>query len=314
MGSPPSKSDSDAVRTALLEWYAARKRDLPWREVDDPYAILVAEVMSQQTQLERVVDAWGAFLDRWPTVEVLADAAPGEVIAFWSTHRLGYNRRAEYLHAAAQHVVETWDGDFRTTPSALSELKGVGPYTANAVASFAFGEEHAVVDTNVKRVLHRFYGLDSPDDEGYRELAAELIPADAPGTWNNAIMELGALVCEPTPQCDAAPCPWREWCEAYRTGDFTAPDVPSQPSFDGSRRQFRGRIVRAVSERGALGLEQLGSLVRVDYGPEDPDDKAWLRDLVADLEEDGLVSLSTDEAGNAVVTPRGECTSMESTD
>ena len=112
MSEPAPPGALPAVRTAVLEWYATAKRDLPWRDIDDPYGILVAEVMSQQTQLGRVIDAWDAFLERWPTVETLAAATPGEVISFWSTHRLGYNRRAEYLHDAATQVVEESDGQF----------------------------------------------------------------------------------------------------------------------------------------------------------------------------------------------------------
>mgnify|MGYP006272562897 FL=1 len=276
------------VRTALIEWYEADHREHPWRETDDPYAILVSEIMSQQTQLARVVDAWEEFLDRWPTVESLADAARGDVVSFWSDHSLGYNNRAKYLHEAAGQIVDDYDGEFPETPSELQELMGVGPYTANAVASFAFNNGDAVVDTNVKRVLYRAF--DIPDDDTEFELvASDLMPPNRSRVWNNAIMELGGVACGKTPRCDVAGCPWREWCHAYETGDFTAPDVPTQPSFEGSRRQFRGRVINTLGEYDELPLSKLGPRIRVDYGGETG--REWLRELVADLADDGLVDI-----------------------
>ncbi|WP_459988065.1 HhH-GPD family protein, partial [Natrinema sp. JCM 9743] len=138
--------DPGAVREALIEWYEADHRDFPWRRTDDPYEILVSEVMSQQTQLGRVVPAWEAFLEHWPTTADLADADRAAVVGFWTDHSLGYNNRAKYLHEAAQQVEDEYGGDFPETPAELQELMGVGPYTANAVASFAFNDGDAVVD------------------------------------------------------------------------------------------------------------------------------------------------------------------------
>ena len=276
------------VRTALIEWYEADHREHPWRETDDPYAILVSEIMSQQTQLARVVDAWEEFLDRWPTVESLADAARGDVVSFWSDHSLGYNNRAKYLHEAAGQIVDDYDGEFPETPSELQELMGVGPYTANAVASFAFNNGDAVVDTNVKRVLYRAFDIPDDDTE-FERVASDLMPPNRSRVWNNAIMELGGVACGKTPRCDVAGCPWREWCHAYETGDFTAPDVPTQPSFEGSRRQFRGRVINTLGEYDELSLSKLGPRIRVDYGGETG--REWLRELVADLADDGLVDI-----------------------
>ncbi|MFB6352552.1 MAG: A/G-specific adenine glycosylase [Halobacteriales archaeon] len=282
--------DLEGVRRALLDWYAAEHRAFPWRDTDDPYAILVCEVMSQQTQLDRIAEPWAAFLDRWPTVEALAAADRADVVGFWSAHRLGYNNRARYLHEAATMLVEEFDGTFPETADGLQALPGVGPYTATAVASFAFGEATAVVDTNVKRVLHRAF--DVPDDDGAFESVAEaLLPDDAPRAWNEAMMELGGTVCSTTPRCDAAPCPWRDQCGAYATGDFSAPDVPTQAPFDGSRRQFRGRVVRALEANGELTLAALGPRVRVDYAPDGDHGRGWLRELLADLADDGLVEV-----------------------
>ncbi|APW98944.1 adenine glycosylase [Halobiforma lacisalsi AJ5] len=299
--SPPEPSfpdDLEAVRTALIEWYEDDHRDFPWRRTDDPYAILVSEVMSQQTQLGRVVEAWEAFLERWPTTAELAAADRADVVGFWTDHSLGYNNRAKYLHEAAAQIEAEYGGEFPETPAELQELMGVGPYTANAVASFAFNNGDAVVDTNVKRVLYRAF--DVPDDDSvFEDAANDLMPAGRSRVWNNGIMELGGVACGQTPRCDEAGCPWREWCSAYETGDFTAPDVPTQPSFEGSRRQFRGRIISTLKEYNELELDRLGPRIRVDYAPDGEYGREWLEGLLADLADEELVELDRD--GESVV-------------
>ncbi len=292
----PGESDREAMRDALRSWYREDHREFPWRETTDPYEILVSEVMSQQTQLGRVVEAWAEFVDRWPTVADLADDDRAAVVAFWTDHRLGYNNRARYLHEAAEQVQTEFDGEFPRDPDELETLMGVGPYTANAVASFAFDNGRAVVDTNVKRVLYRAVeGIreagEGDGDPPYEMVANALMPEGESRLWNNAIMELGGTVCEKRPRCDEQGCPWRGWCHAYATGDFTAPDVPTQPAFEGSRRQFRGRIVRTLGEHGALALDDLGPRVRVDYAPDGTHGREWLRGLLSDLADDGLVEL-----------------------
>ena len=282
--------DLEAVREALIAWYEDDHRAFPWRETDDPYAILVSEVMSQQTQLERVEEAWAEFVERWPTTAALAAADRADVVGFWTDHSLGYNNRAKYLHEAARQVQEEYDGRFPETPDGLEELMGVGPYTANAVASFAFNNGNAVVDTNVKRVCYRAF--DIPDDDAIFETAAnDLMPEGRSRVWNNAIMELGGVACGQTPRCEEAGCPWREWCFAYASGDFTAPDVPTQPKFEGSRRQFRGRIVGTLKEYDDLELDTLGHRIRVDYAPGGEYGREWLLGLLEDLADDGLVTL-----------------------
>ncbi len=294
--------DIERVREKLQKWYENDHRQFPWRETTDPYGILVSEVMSQQTQLGRVVDAWEAFLERWPTAAGLAAADRADVVAFWTSHSLGYNNRAKYLHEAAQQVQGDYGGEFPTDPDELTELMGVGPYTANAVASFAFNNGDAVVDTNVKRVLHRAFGV-SDDDAAFEAAASELMPDGESRLWNNAIMELGGVACGQTPSCDEAGCPWRDICQAYQSGDFTAPDVPEQPTFEGSRRQFRGRIINTLGEHDELGLDELGPRIRVDYAPDGKYGQEWLRGLLSDLADDGLVEL-TEANGETVVRLR----------
>ncbi|WP_181693442.1 A/G-specific adenine glycosylase [Natronomonas sp. LN261] len=291
-------TDADSLRSELIRWYEADHRAYPWRETDDPYPILVSEVMSQQTQLDRVVEPWRAFIEEWPTVEALAAADRSEVVGFWTDHSLGYNNRAKYLHEAARQIRDEHDGSFPRTPEGLQELMGVGPYTANAVASFAFNDGDAVVDTNVKRVLYRvFEAVHDADDPDYESVANALMPAGESRVWNNAIMELGGIACGKTPRCEEAGCPWREWCHAYQTGDFTAPDVPTQPDFEGSRRQMRGRIVSVLREYDRLALDELGPRVRIDYAPDGEYGRAWLRGLLSDLESDGLVSTAETDDG-----------------
>ena len=301
---PELPADLDAVREALTEWYEADHRDFPWRRTERPYEILVSEVMSQQTQLDRVVAAWEDFLDEWPTTADLAAADRGDVVAFWSDHSLGYNNRAKYLHEAAGQIEDDYRGEFPESPDELEELMGVGPYTANAVASFAFNNGDAVVDTNVKRVLHRaFAEIHNADDPDYETVANALMKPGESRIWNNAIMELGGVACGKKPRCDEASCPWREWCHAYQTGDFTAPDVPTQPSFEGSRRQFRGRIVRALSNHDEMSLDTLGHRIRVDYSPDGEHGRDWLRDLLSDLADDGLIEI--EESGDETVARLG---------
>ncbi|MEP6909223.1 MAG: A/G-specific adenine glycosylase [Actinomycetota bacterium] len=206
------------MEEALLAWFAQHARDLPWRETRDPYAILVSEVMLQQTQVARVVPRYLAFLERWPTVEALAAASPGDVIREWQG--LGYNRRALNLHRAACRIAaEGW-------PAGLTELPGVGRYTADAVARFAHGQDVLPVDVNVRRVIERTGG--------------EFGPAAA-----HALMDLGATVClARIPRCDA--CPLAEGCPSR--GRRYEP-LRKQSRFEGSFRQRRARTLRLVASR-----------------------------------------------------------------
>jgi A/G-specific DNA-adenine glycosylase (EC 3.2.2.-) len=274
-----------AARESLIDWYEGHHRSLPWRATSDPYHILVSEVMSQQTQLSRVEGAYHAFLDRWPTLERLATTPTDEVVGFWTRHSLGYNRRARYLHAAAAQIIAEFDGVVPRDPERLQQLPGVGPYTANAVASFAYNTPAAVLDTNVRRVLHRLGPPASDRDDA--TVADRLMPSTAAGVWNNAIMELGSQVCTPTPRCDGVGCPLRQWCHAYQTGDFSTPKTPQQPSFEGSRRQLRGQIVNILATEGAMPVQAVRAALRA-RGIEHPDPDR-LASALDSLVEDHLI-------------------------
>ena len=205
--------------STLLTWYQEHGRDLPWRQTHDPYAIWLSEIILQQTQVKQGWDYWERFMRRWPTVEALAAATEDEVLREWQG--LGYDSRARNLHFAARQIVAM--GRFPDTINAIRQLKGVGEYTAAAIASFAFGIPAAVVDGNVYRVLARHFGIDTPINttEGkklFATLAQELLPlTPSPSQYNQAIMDFGALQCTPqSPNCIA--CPFIETCQAFREG------------------------------------------------------------------------------------------------
>ena len=207
------------LRRPLLAWYRRHRRDLPWRRTSDPYAIWVSEVMLQQTTVKAVRPYYEAFLARFPDVHALADSAEEDVLALWSG--LGYYHRARNLRRGARHVVEGHGGAFPRTLEAALAVPGVGLYTASAVLSIAYGAPLPVVDGNVRRVLARLLALRGKEwtrDAAFYNLAEVLLDRDAPGDWNQALMELGATVCTPRrPSCPA--CPAREACRGRAEGD-----------------------------------------------------------------------------------------------
>ena len=201
--------DRAALRRRLLHWFDAHKRDLPWRRTRDPYAIWVAEIMLQQTRAAAVLEHYREFLHQFPTVKVLAKAKPSRVLAAWSG--LGYYRRARALQEAARRVRREFGGRIPETEHELEQLPGIGRYTAAAIASTAFDRPCAVVDGNVERVLTRLLGNSHTPWPRLWAVAEGLLSRRRPGDFNQAMMELGAVVCLPaTPRCDA--CPLRAWC------------------------------------------------------------------------------------------------------
>jgi len=203
----------------LLDWYYTNKRDLPWRKTDSPYKIWVSEIMLQQTRVDTVIPYYFRFLEAFPTVYDLADAEQQQVLKQWEG--LGYYSRGRNLHQAAKMVVEEFEGNIPSDYDTITQLKGIGPYTAAAVLSIAFQKKHAVVDGNVIRVLARYYGIEDDIRSGktksrVQSLADDLISDENPGDFNQAVMELGATVCTPrNPLCDQ--CPLSNDCVAYQT-------------------------------------------------------------------------------------------------
>ena len=205
------------LRETLLGWYAAFRRDLPWRRSRDPYAIWLSEIMLQQTRVETVIPYFARFLARFPDVRTLAAAPEADVLAAWSG--LGYYRRARLLHRGAKVVADA-GGDVPRTRAALLDVPGIGRYTAGAIASIAFGEAVGLVDGNVARVLARLFAIEDDVKKSlkrFERLADTLVSPDDPGAFNQALMELGATVCTPrSPRCDA--CPVASMCQARAEG------------------------------------------------------------------------------------------------
>jgi A/G-specific adenine glycosylase len=270
----------------ILTWYAANARDLPWRRPDaSPWAVLVSEIMLQQTPVVRVLPAYEAWLARWPVAAALAAEPPGEAVRAWD--RLGYPRRALNLHASARAIVERHEGVVPAEYDELRALPGVGAYTAAAVASFAYRRRHAVLDTNVRRVLSRVVtGVEYPpktQTTAEVRVAESLLPLDPPvaARWSVAVMELGALVCTArTPRC--ADCPLAGDC-AWRLSGKPPYDGPPRKgqTYAGTDRQCRGRLLAVL--RKANGPVEKPAL-------DDVWDDALQRErALAALIEDGLV-------------------------
>ncbi|CAN5842183.1 A/G-specific adenine glycosylase [soil metagenome] len=296
-------------RTHLLDWWQANRRDLPWRETRDPYAILVSEVMLQQTQVERVIPHFHRWLEQYPTLQALSDAPTAEVIQLWAG--LGYNRRAVNLQRTAQAVVER-GGEFPRAVESLKALPGIGPYTAGAIACFAFEQDVAFIDTNMRRVLHRvLLGPEIPvrlaNDREITALAAA-IPAGQGWAWNQALIEFGALHCTARrPLC--VMCPIQKECAAWPEIQSLIAAQPkglksaNEGPFKESNRYFRGRVVNALRERRDAGITfaELGPLVRPAFAE---GDLPWLLDLVHGLERDGLAAIAEEPAPYDVAETR----------
>ena len=210
--SPPSNV---SIRRALLRWYRTSGRDLPWRRTTDPYAILVSEFMLQQTQVATVIPYYKEWLRRFPDFSTLADASENDVLHAWQG--LGYYARARNLRATAIAIMEKHGGKFPRKLESIRELPGIGRYTANAVATFAFDQSVPIVEANIARVLSRLFNVQTPIDtsagrERLWSLAAELLPERHAGRHNSALMEFGALVCGVRPKCPS--CPVKIFCRA----------------------------------------------------------------------------------------------------
>jgi A/G-specific adenine glycosylase len=244
----------------LGAWFDTARRDLPWRRTRDPYAIWLSEVMLQQTRVKTVEDYFPRFLKAYPSVAHLARADLADVLGAWSG--LGYYRRARALYAGAREVVAHYGGELPTDAVALRTISGIGPYTAGAIASIAFGAKEPLVDGNVARVLARLFALrcDVRSPAGSRQvwaIAADLVPEDRPGRHNEALMELGATVCLPgEPRCDV--CPVRDLCAAHREG--VQGELPIAKKKKPPREMSMLALVTRRDQRVLLGRRLPGGL------------------------------------------------------
>jgi A/G-specific adenine glycosylase len=276
----------------LLDWYGHAARQLPWRDpAATPWAVLVSEVMLQQTPVVRVLPAYEQWIARWPTPADLAAATPGDAVRAWD--RLGYPRRALRLHAAATTIVALHGGQVPADYAALRALPGIGDYTAAAVAAFAFRQRHIVLDTNVRRVIARVVsGVAEPSSAptvAERRVADELLPDDGEraATFSVALMELGALICRVRgPQCDR--CPVADRC-AWRHAGYPPSSLPPRrgQSYEGTDRQARGALLAVL--RAQAGPADLGQL-RAAWP-----DGVQLARAVDGLVADGLVEPLADD-------------------
>lgn len=264
----------------ILNWYALNKRDLPWRNTRDPYRILISEVMSQQTQVNRVVLKYVAWLEKFPSVHHLAEAPVSEVLRYWSG--LGYNRRALNLKRTAEKIVVDYHGVFPRTEKELIGLPGIGRYTARAILCFAFNQQVTVVDTNVRKVIVTQI-LSSENDEGLclgdadvsekiatkvdeqviEALAIKLLPAERAYDWNQALMDYSSAVLKK----EKIP-------------------IPKQSKFIGSRRFYRGKILKVLLDRKSVKVSLLGPLIKEGYSNTE---KEWLQKLLDEMIEEGFI-------------------------
>lgn len=296
-----TREEAERLVPALRGWWRSNARDFPWRRADrTPWGVLVSEVMSQQTPMERVLPYWTEWMRRWPTPAALAAASQGEVLQAWG--HLGYPRRAVNLRRAAQKIVSDFGGRVPDTMEGLLSLPGIGRYTASAVLSFAFGKRVAVVDTNIRRVIDRVFdgheslgGATRPADWARAE---ELLPADPADSvvWNQALMEIGATICTASEtKGEAGPLTevseWRKaGCPRPEAGTGKRLRTRKKQAWEGTDRQCRGRILAALRgqkdpAKASLGPEQVSGLWP---------DAAQLSRCIDGLEHDGLIRVSTD--------------------
>lgn len=277
------------LHAELLAWFETSARDLPWRTDPQPWRVMVSEFMLQQTPVARVLPVFDSWLERWPTPAALAAESPGEAVRAWG--RLGYPRRALRLHASAVAIVERHDGHVPDDIAALRELPGVGDYTAAAIASFAFGQRHLVLDTNVRRVLSRAVrGMALPPQTvsaAERTVAQELLPDENAHRWAAATMELGALVCTAaSPKCGG--CPISAHCAWNASGrpPHAGPARLAQ-AYAGTDRQVRGRLLDVLRQ-----ADRSVAKAQLDAAWADAEQRER---CLGSLLDDGLIELLDDQ-------------------
>ena len=281
---------------AILRWYSHHGRPLPWRNISDPYRILVSEIMLQQTYVSRVLTKYPEFLRSFPSIRKLAAASQKDVVIAWQG--MGYNNRAVRLHRLAKMIVHDYGGKFPRTYEDLLALPGIGRYTANALLSSAFGSDVPIVDVNIRRVFSRiFWPMKTtaslrPQNEIW-QLAGRLVPWGNAYMWNQALMDLGATICiARSPHCER--CPVARFCASKESMKKVAPVLERRKSIAGAlpNRIYRGRIIEALrhTQRNRnLRAAALGRAIHPHYGRHS---RQWLELLLRGLEKDGLIKRS----------------------
>jgi len=290
------------IVSAVRAWYRKNKRTLPWRDLRDPYRVYVSEVMLQQTQVSRAATAFPKFVDRYPSFRHLARARTSSLIKDWSG--MGYNSRVLRLQLAARRVLSEFHGALPQTIAELRSLAGIGPYTAHAIACFAFGKTVPVVDTNISRVLRRLEGADrsrttSPAKRDWA-LAERFLPSRNASSWHQALMDLGSMICTAvTPKCTQ--CPLENFCRsAHRVDRRRLRHSKSEPGRKGvPNRIYRGRVVerlRTLPHGKTIDARELGQHILPGFSPRD---RHWLETILTSLQRDGLIR----RRGNRVSLP-----------
>lgn len=305
-----------SFRRRVITWYRAHGRTLPWRATHDPYKILVSEIMLQQTQVDRVKDRYRLWLKQFPTVQALAQASQGEVLKAWAG--LGYNRRALALHDIAQRIVREFNGEFPHSVEKLMELKGIGRYTASAIAAFAYRQPVPVVDTNIKRILGRvFFGFRRlaelrDTDEPFWILKEKIVPNGSTAyDLNQGLMDFGATVCTAKqPSCQI--CPLQSICASYpEILDASADQLRvktkrSEPTYFGyPRRIWRGKILTYVhslpANHSTVTTQTIGKHIQADWTPQRG---AWLNQVLETMEKDRLIKIIRPSTRPKIKRPR----------
>jgi A/G-specific adenine glycosylase len=275
-----------SFQEALLSWYGKNRRDLPWRKTRDPYRILVSEVMLQQTQVDRVIPKYGAWLRAFPDWKALARASRADVLRLWSG--LGYNNRAVRLHALAKLLVEQHDGNLPDEEEELKRLPGIGPYTAGAIMVFAYNTSGMCVDVNVERIMRRIYfskNKISITKKEIEEVFSSSFPSERARDWGNALMDLGSIVCTTTnPACTK--CPVCKDCKSKgeHPDEKSLREKTRQAPFLHSNRWWRGQILKALAQDAGLGERELFRRI----APDEEDDGKF-RAALAQLKRECLV-------------------------
>ena len=293
----------------LLQWYSKHQRELPWRNCNNPYYVVVSEFMLQQTQVPRVVEKFKAFILLFPTLPDLANANKANVIKAWSG--LGYNRRALLLHSFAQEVITKYNGEIPSVPEALIKLAGIGTYTAGSISSFAFNRPEPAIDVNVRRIYMRFFHgkdqglpMDKKEEQKLYNLVKETIPENNSSDFHNALMDFGSLCCtRDTPQCQH--CPLQKTCQFfphYKSKGPQALYVMEKKVEQGVKengkhiphRIFRGRIVEYIRNNNnkEVSLSTIGKAIKKDFTI---NDSSWLLKLFCKLQEDKLITYTIDD-------------------